>query len=460
MNQRRSAPPLEYSLLLTATLCLLAVGAVMVFSASSATSLLAEGGGDGFYYLKRTLLFAAIGLVAMRAASARGIQTARVLMPVLLAISLVLLVAVLVPGIGQTVNGSQRWLGAGLLRFQPSELVKVALILYGAQLLEARPKRVRSLPELAPFLLVVGASLLLIALQPDLGTAMTIAFAVTCVLLAAGVRLRTLAPVVAIAAVGVIAVIATNPYQQERLTGFLDPGADADGTGFQGTQASIALGSGGIMGVGLGESVQKAFYLPEAHTDMIAAVTGEEAGFAGMFVLIGLFGIFGYAGFRAAHRARDRYSKLLAAGLTSLILAQAAINLFAVLGLAPLTGVPLPFVSYGGTSLVVTLTAAGLIMNVARRPARAGVSRRTGRGEAARGSRAPAEDPARLRVLEGGVRRSEAKPKKGVASSEAKPKTGVATRRRRTGSARSRDSGRRHSGSRGTGDRRRRRASR
>ena len=140
------------------------------------------------------------------------------------------------------------------------------------------------------------------------------------------------------------------------------------------------------MGVGLGESVQKAFYLPEAHTDMIAAVIGEETGFAGMFVLIGLFGMFGYAGFRAAHRARDRYGKLLAAGLTSLIMAQASINLFAVLGLAPLTGVPLPFVSYGGTSLIVTLAAAGLILNVARRPAAAPPrSRRRPRSGAARG---------------------------------------------------------------------------
>ena len=447
--QRRSAPPLEYSLLLTATLCLLALGAVMVFSASSATSLLADGGGDGFYYLKRTLLFAGIGLVAMRFAAARGTQAARVLTPVLLAVSLFLLVAVLVPGIGQTVNGSQRWLGAGLLRFQPSELVKVALILYGAQLLALRPKRVRSLRELAPFLLVVGASLLLIALQPDLGTAMTITFAVTCMLLAAGIHLRTLAPVAAVTAVGVIGLIATNPYQQERLTGFLNPAADAGGAGFQGIQASIALGSGGVMGVGLGESVQKAFYLPEAHTDMIAAVLGEEAGFAGMFVLIGLFGIFGYAGFRAAHRARDRYSKLLAAGLTSLILAQAAINLFAVLGLAPLTGVPLPFVSYGGTSLVVTLTAAGLIMNVARRPARASASRPRRKATSARGSRAPTGDPARLRVLDGGVRWN-----------EVKPNTGAATRRRRSASARSRDSGRRDSGSRRAGDRRRGRAAR
>ena len=248
----------------------------------------------------------------------------------------------------------------------------------------------------------------------------------------------TLVPVALVGALAMIAVIATNPYQQERLIGFLNPGADPGGAGFQGIQASIALGSGGIFGVGLGESVQKAFYLPEAHTDMIAAVIGEEAGLAGMLVLIGLFGMFGYAGFRAAHRARDRYSKLLAAGLTSLILVQASINLFAVLGLAPLTGVPLPFVSYGGTSLVMTLTATGLILNVARRPAGASPGR-AAPGPPTRGRAAPrSEGAGKLRVLEGGGK----------------------TRRRKAGTGTSRDSGRRHSGSRGAGDRRRRRAAR
>jgi cell division protein FtsW len=253
------------------------------------------------------------------------------------------------------------------------------------------------------------------------------------------VRLRTLAPVgIAIAVIG-IGMVSMNPYQEARLTGFLHPNSDTSGAGFQAKQATIAIGSGGVFGVGLGESVQKASYLPEAHTDMIAAVIGEELGLAGMFVLIGLFGMFGYAGLRAAHRARDRFSKLLAAGLTSLILAQAALNLFAVLGLAPLTGGPLPFVSYGGTSLVMTLAAAGLILNVARRPARAKAAGRSGSGRSRSGGSRTAGGPARLRVVEG---RTD-------------------TRRKRTASnGTSRDSGRRHGGARRTGDRRRRRASR
>jgi len=361
--------------------------------------------------------------------------------------SLFLLFAVVLPGVGQQVNGAQRWLGAGLLQFQPSEFAKVAVVLYGAHLLAKEPKRVRTLGGLGPYLLVVGLSLLLIAREPDLGTAMVLAFAVCCVLFLAGVRPRTLAPVgLAIAVVG-IGMIATHPYQEARLTGFLNPGTDTSGAGFQAKQATIAVGSGGVFGVGLGESVQKASYLPEAHTDMVAAVIGEELGLAGMFMLFGLFGMFGYAGLRAAHRARDRFSKLLAAGLTSLIMAQAALNLFAVLGLAPLTGVPLPFVSYGGTSLVLTLAAAGLILNVARRP----VAQSSSRASRSSRSRRTAGGPARLRVVEGGTRNERVlRAKRGA----------TRTRRKRAASGTSRDSGRRHGGARRAGDRRRRRASR
>jgi cell division protein FtsW len=433
-GRKPAPPPLEYSLLLTATLCLLAFGAVMVFSASSARSLLSNG-GSGFYYLERTVVFGAIGLVVMRIASVRGAAAVKPLTPLILLSSLFLLFAVLLPGVGTTVNGAQRWVGGGLIQFQPSELAKIAIVLYGAYLLSTEPKRVRTLGGLGPYLLIVGLAVLLIAKEPDLGTAIVLSFAVCCMLFLAGVRPRTLAPVAAVIGIVGVGMIATHPYQEARLTGFLHPDNDTSGAGFQAKQATIAVGSGGIFGVGLGESVQKASYLPEAHTDMIAAVIGEELGLAGMFVLIGLFGMFGYAGLRAAHRARDRFSKLLAAGLTSLIMAQAALNLFAVLGLAPLTGVPLPFVSYGGTSLVLTLAAAGLILNVARRPAAARAGGRSGSGRAGRST---AAGPARLRSVEGGTN----------------------TRRKRAASGTSRDSGRRHGGARRTGDRRRRRASR
>ena len=387
---RAASPPVEYSLLLTATLCLLAFGAVMVFSASSTTSILGEG-GDGAEYLKRTVLFGALGLLAMRVLSVRGLRPARALTPLVLAGSFVLLVAVMVPGVGIEANGAQRWIGMGPIQVQPSEIAKLALILYGAHLIAVRPRLVRDIRSMLPYLLVVTAACGLIVLEPDLGSALVAGFAVTALLIAGGVRMRHLMLIAALLAIVAIVAIVLEPYRQDRLTGFLNPSADAAGSGFQGTQASIALGSCGVFGVGLGESVQKAFYLPEAHTDMIAAVIGEELGLLGIVVLVGLFALFGYAGFRTAQRAKDRYGKLLASGLTALVLVQAVVNLFAVTGLAPLTGVPLPFVSYGNSSLLVLLAAVGLMLNIAR----GGTAPMHTRGPtAARG--------ARLRVLDGG----------------------------------------------------------
>jgi cell division protein FtsW len=408
-RSRSASPPVEYSLLLTATLCLLAFGVVMVFSASSTTSLLGES-GDGAEYLKRTLLFGALGLIAMRILAVRGLRAARALTPALLAVSLVLLAAVLAPGIGMEANGAQRWIAAGSLQVQPSELAKLALILYGAHLIATRPRIVRDIRSMLPYLIVVGLACGLIVIEPDLGSALVAAFAVAALLLLGGAKPRHLLLIaIAVCAVAAIA-IAIEPYRQARLTGFLNPGADASGSGFQGTQATIALGSGGLLGVGLGESVQKAFYLPEAHTDMIAAVIGEELGLLGIAVLVGLFALFGYAGFRTAQRARDRYCKLLAAGLTSLVLVQATINLFAVMGLAPLTGVPLPFVSYGNSSLFVMLASVGLILNVARgRTAGTRASQKTTRTSQSPRNRgfapllgARSSRGAKLRVVEGG----------------------------------------------------------
>jgi cell division protein FtsW len=364
-RSRAAAPSTEYNLLLTATLCLLALGAVMVFSASSTTRILSNGNlADSAFYLKRTLIFGAGGLLVMHLTARHGLVAVRRITPVFLAGSLFLLLLVLVAG--TSANGASRWLGPGSLQFQPSELAKVALILYGADLLAREPKRVRSLSGLMPFLLVTGTACLLIIAEPDMGTTMVVAFSVGATLIAAGARLADIGKIAL--CLGVLALLMTvvEPYRMARLTGFLNPGAEAAGAGFQAAQAKIALGSGGFFGVGIGNGVQKAFYLPEAHTDMISAVIGEELGMAGIFGVVGLFGLLGYAGLRVAQQARDRYGKLLVAGLTSLILAQATINLFAVMGLAPLTGVPLPFVSYGNSSLLTTLFAVGLILNVAR----------------------------------------------------------------------------------------------
>jgi cell division protein FtsW len=362
-----SSPPIEYSLLLTATMCLLAFGVVMVFSASSTTSLLGDS-GDPYYYLKRTALFGAVGLVLLKVLANDGVRLVRGLTPAILATSFFLCIVVLMPGIGVEVNGAKRWLGAGMFQIQPSEIMKVALILYGAQLLATRPKMTRELRTMVPYLGVVGLACALVVVEPDLGTAMVASFAAGAMLIAAGARISDMGKLVLAIGVVVLLAVLLEPYRMERLTGFINPGHDPSGAGFQAIQAKIALGSGGIFGVGLGESLQKAFYLPEAHTDMIAAVIGEELGLFGIGGLVCLYGLFGYAGMRIAQNARDRYGKLLAAGLTSLVLIQATINLFAVLGLAPLTGVPLPFVSYGNSSMLMMLAAVGLLLNISKSP--------------------------------------------------------------------------------------------
>jgi cell division protein FtsW len=392
-RSRRKAVSAEYNMLLTATLCLLALGAVMVFSASSTTRILQDGGlSDSAFYLKRTLMFGAVGLMIMHLTARHGLAVVRNLTPALLGLSLFLLVAVL--GAGTSVNGASRWIGSGFLQIQPSELAKVALILYGADLLARKPKRARSIAGFMPLLLVTGAACLLVMLEPDMGTTMVVVFAVSATLIAAGARPRDLGLIAL--GIGFLALVMTviEPYRMARLTGFLNPGADAAGAGFQAAQAKIALGSGGLFGVGIGNGVQKAFYLPEAHTDMISAVIGEELGLVGIVGVVGLFGLFGYAGLKVAQKAKDTYGRLLVAGLTSLILVQATINLFAVMGLAPLTGVPLPFVSYGNSSLIASLFAVGLILNVARggtaKAARTSTGGRAGKLRVVDGGRSPA----------------------------------------------------------------------
>jgi cell division protein FtsW len=240
------------------------------------------------------------------------------------------------------------------------------LVLHCAAVLSVRPHLTRSLRTVAgPIMGVGGAAILLVAAQPDLGTALVIAATLAAMLISAGVPLRQLGLIVGVGAFLVLIYAILEPYRRARLTAFLNPWADAAGSGFQAVQGQIAVGSGGLLGKGLGESVQKIFYLPEAHTDFILAVIGEELGVAGVIGLLSLYGIIGYAGLRTAKNATGQYAKLLAAGLTSLILCQAVLNVYAVLGLAPLTGVPLPFISSGSTSLIVLLCSMGLLLNIA-----------------------------------------------------------------------------------------------
>jgi cell division protein FtsW len=359
---RRPAPGgLEYHLLVVVTLGLVAFGLVMVYSASSARATLAAD--DPAYYLKRQAAYAFLGLIALAVLSRTDYQRLRYLVPPLLLASFALLLIVLVAG--TPVNGARRWLTIGPATVQPSELAKLALALWVAAYLSRSPAP-QSLGELfRPIGVVFGASLGLILIEPDLGTAISIAVMLAVVLVVAGTRLSTLAGAGAISLSLIAAAIWLEPYRRERILSFLDPWQDPQGTGFQSVQAMLALGSGGFFGVGLGESVQKVYYLPEASTDMIFAIIGEEFGLFGAFAVLAAFVVFGYAGFNVALNCRDPFGKLLAAGITALICGQAAVNVSAVMGLAPLTGIPLPLVSYGGSSLVVLLASVGILLNIA-----------------------------------------------------------------------------------------------
>ncbi|MGH3014588.1 MAG: putative lipid II flippase FtsW [Gaiellaceae bacterium] len=396
--RRRSS--LDYHLLVLVTLGLVAFGLVMVYSASSARAALAAD--DPAYYLKRQAVYALAGVVALALLSRMDYRRLRFVVAPLLLGSFALLVAVLV--LGTPVNGARRWLSLGPATLQPSELAKLALVLWLAAYLARRPAP-QSLGELLrPIGLVVGSAFVLVIVEPDLGTAIAISIMAAAVLVVAGTRLPTLAAAGAIGFFLVAAAIWLEPYRRERLLSFLDPWQDPEGAGFQSVQAMIALGSGGFFGNGLGESVQKVYYLPEASTDMIFAIVGEELGLLGAFGVIAAFVAFGYAGFNVALGCRDPFGKLVAAGVTALVCGQAAVNVSAVMGLAPLTGIPLPFVSYGGSSLVVGLASVGILLNIAvsdaagARAEMPGRRRRDGRSRPARArGRRVAASPRRAR---------------------------------------------------------------
>jgi cell division protein FtsW len=357
--------PIEHSLLLTATLCLLAGGAVMVYSASSPLAI-AGGSAGGMGELIRFVLYGAVGLVVLRHASRVGLDQVRRLTGPLLGLAFALLIAVRLPGLGHSTLGAQRWIGAGPVQFEPSELMKLALVLYGAHVLSSgRPSARSRATALKRVALVGAAACLLVGSQPDIGTTLVIAFALAAIVLAAGISMRLLA-IVAVIGIGAVILFAIAvPYAGARLTSFLDPWAHATQSGYQSVQSQIAIGSGGLFGRGPGQSLQKDFYLPEAPTDFILAVIGEELGFVGIAGLLALYGLIAYAGLRTARRAKGSYALLVAVGVTSLIVFQAALNVFAVLGIAPVTGVPLPFVSYGASNLLVMLAAMGLLLNIA-----------------------------------------------------------------------------------------------
>jgi cell division protein FtsW len=433
--RRRPAAPVEYNLMLTATLILLAFGAVMVFSASSTSRILNDGGLAGStFYLTRTLIAIAIGLALMWIVMRMDLARIRAAVPLVMKLILASLVAVLV--VGTAVNGTKGWFMAGPIQIQPAEFLKLGIVLYGAHLFANRADRLHSLREMMPFLVMTGAACGLVMLQPDMGTTMVALGAAALTLFVSGAKLRDLAVLGGGLVFLSLAMALAAPYRRQRLLTFLDPSADVTGSGFQTIQAKIAIGSGGFEGVGIGNGVQKAFYLPEAHTDMISAVIGEEFGLLGMILLVAVYGLMAYAGFRIAKAAKDDFGRITAAGITGLILIQASLNLYAVMGWAPLTGIPLPLVSYGNNSLVVMLVAIGLVLNVARGGSARTVSRPR-----------PARNPAggaRLRLVEDKPDRS--------------PQRAVQPRRRTAPSAQSRDRGGRYGRTRSPGPSHRRRA--
>jgi cell division protein FtsW len=360
--------PKEQRAITTAVLVLVAIGTVMVYSASSAENALASGGSGMGMFLRTLVLGVVPGAVFCVLLQRYELAKIRALVTPALIVAVGLLFAVMLPGIGRSVNGASRWIGLGPFTFQPSEIAKVVIVLYLAdQAIRYRGSLNNLRAVWKPCLLPIIGCAGLIAAEPDLGTTIVCVGTGFTVLWMAGMKLRVMGPVL----VGMFVLggtyTAMNAERLSRLTAFLHP-FDPEtrvGSGFQAVQGQIAIGSGGLTGVGLGESVQKIFYLPEAHTDFILAVIGEELGFLAIAVILAMFGLLMRSGMNLARDTVDPYAKLVAGGLTALITTQAMLNIWVVLGIAPLTGVPLPFISYGPTSLVVLLSATGLLLNIA-----------------------------------------------------------------------------------------------
>ncbi|MGQ9524255.1 MAG: putative lipid II flippase FtsW [Armatimonadota bacterium] len=365
MNLRRMPPDrwLAFSVV-----SLVLIGVWLVYDT---TYVKAGVSGDPAFYLKRQAGLAVLGFVAMLIMSRIPYWWLRPLAVPVWYGSLLLLALVLVPGLGTKVNGAMRWLevpGIGF-RIQPSEVAKLALVLYMAHVISRY--RDRAFHPLGARNLLIGAlviSFVMIALEPDLGTALVIAMTWGAVAIVAGVRARTVAQLFVVGLVGIGLVCVTSPYKRERLLAFRDPWSDYEGTGYQLIQSLVAIGSGGPFGVGVSKGVQKCFYLPEAQTDFIFSTLGEELGFVGCVGLIVLFGLFVSRGIAIAQRTRDPFGALLALGITSWVGFQAILNIGVVSSAVPTTGVPLPFISYGGSSLVVTLASVGVLLSVSKYP--------------------------------------------------------------------------------------------
>jgi cell division protein FtsW len=358
-----SSPPDTW--LFIAVTSLVAIGLVMIFSASSAQAYADHH--DTAYYVKRQAIYLIVGLILAYGAYKIDYRKLRAFAPYALLLCIAGLLTVFVPHVGMTVSGARRWIGAGSFSLQPSEFAKLGLVVYLAAALAGRGERITSLTRgLIPLCIPAFFIAMLVLIEPDIGTSSLIIFTAFAMFFAAGARIEHLLMVIAVTLPPAAVAIMSSPYKRARIFAFLHPFKDAQNTGFHIVQSLLALGSGGILGVGLGESRAKFFYLPEQYTDFIFSVLGEELGLIGTATVLILFGTLAYRAIRIAIAAPDRFGFFLATGCAALIVIQAFVNIAVVTSSWPVTGVPLPFISFGGSSLIVSLIAVALIINVGR----------------------------------------------------------------------------------------------
>ena len=344
---------------------LLSAGVVMVYSASAIVA--ADRFQDPYFFLKKQLFWALLGAVAMLVAVRVDYRHLEKLMVPVLIVAAVLLVLVLVPPFGQAINGTRRWIRFGVVSFQPAELAKLALVIYLAAFVARRQEELTDVRRgLLPPLLVAGAFAALVFVQPDLGNCLTLIALTFGLLYLAGAPMRYLGWALAPAVPLLIIAIYAAPYRWRRMTAFWDPWSDARGSGFQIIQSWLAFGNGGLLGQGIGGSRQKLFYLPESHTDFIFAVVGEELGFVGATAFVALFAILIWRGLRIGLRTSEPFGAYLALGITLLIATQVLVNLGVVTGLLPTKGLPLPFISFGGSALLMTMLSTGVLLNISQ----------------------------------------------------------------------------------------------
>jgi cell division protein FtsW len=359
----RKAHP-DFFLLVLVTI-LVGVGVVMIYSASAIVAL--RDFKNPYYYLQRQLLWAAVGALILWLGLRIDYHHYRHFAVIIATGAVLLLLAVLAPPFGGLRAGVRRWIEVGPLTFQPSELAKPALIIFLAHVLVKKREQIqKSVVALAPELVFLALCLLLIMFEPDLGTAVTLSATMAALLFVGGIKKRDLLLATLCGLPAVIYSIAQHPYQRARVLSFMDPWKDPFGNGFQIIQSFLALGRGGVLGLGPAASRQKLFFLPAPHTDFVLAVIGEELGFAGLVVVMGLLGMILWRGMRIALRAPDLFGTYLAFGLTFSLFLQAVLNAGVVAGLLPTKGMTMPFLSYGGTSLVISLAGVGILLNISQ----------------------------------------------------------------------------------------------